>query len=157
MRTITRIVELKQGIGLPPVWRATPTARTCRRFRCRVATHWAAPTKMFAREMISPPRRGRRLLSGSSIISLGTTIVAFPALPSCPCEYPLSALPFACVCVCVCCARAIARVARCTFYGVYVALNRTSPHREATASRQRYALAHKHVARVRDTSEILIR
>lgn len=81
------VINSKQGIGLPPVWKATPIARTCRQFRCRVATRWAAPTKMFVRRMIFPPRKERRLLNGSFIISLGTTIVAFPALPSCPCEY----------------------------------------------------------------------
>lgn len=77
----------KQGIGLPLVWKVTPIARTCRQFRCRVATRWAAPTKMFVRRMIFPPRKEHRLLNGSSIISLGTTIVAFPAHPSCHCEY----------------------------------------------------------------------
>lgn len=73
-------VDFEQDIGLPPVWKATPTAKTCRQFRCRVATHWAAPTKMFVRGMIFPPRKGHHLLNGNSIISLGTTIVAFPAL-----------------------------------------------------------------------------
>lgn len=77
----------KQGIDLPPVWKATQTVRTCRQFQCSVATHWEAPTKMFAREMNSPLQKVHRLLNGNSITSLEMTIVEFPALPSCPCKY----------------------------------------------------------------------
>lgn len=79
----------EQGTGLPLVWKATQTARTCHPFRSRETIHWVALTKTFAQGMIFLRRKGHRPLNGSSIISLETTIAAFPALPLCLCEYPI--------------------------------------------------------------------
>lgn len=79
----------EQGTGLRLVWKATQTARTCHPFRSRGTIHWVALTKTFAQGMIFLRRKGHRPLNGSSIISLETTIAAFPALPLCLCEYPI--------------------------------------------------------------------